>query len=47
LRRYRQRPLRRIFAEEGAFWQRVDARARKLYFKFHKRWPATPFDRHD
>lgn len=44
LRRYRGMPLRHIFAEETRFWSQVDWRARKLYYKFHQRWPRTPFD---
>lgn len=31
IRRYRQRPLRDIFATEQTFWQRVDRQARALY----------------
>lgn len=44
LRRYRNRPLREMLREEAGFWQQVDKRARKLYHKFHGRWPVTPFD---
>jgi heptose I phosphotransferase len=34
----------RTLEDERPFWRRVDARARKLYHKFHGRWPLTPFD---
>jgi heptose I phosphotransferase len=40
---YRQRPLRNILEEERAFWCRVEARARKLYYKFHGRMPVPAF----
>jgi len=33
VRTYTQRPLRRVFEEEGAFWQRVYSRALALYRK--------------
>lgn len=45
LRLYRGMKLREMFRNESAFWIRVDRRARKLYHKFHGRWPITPFDR--
>ncbi len=45
LRQYRGMPLREIFKTESVFWHTVDRRARKLYYKFHKRWPVTPFDK--
>lgn len=44
LRRYREMPLRDLFHKEPGFWGQVDQRARKLYHKFHGRWPVTPFD---
>lgn len=47
LRVYRGMRLRELFRRESAFWARVDRRARKLYHKFHGRWPVTPFDRDD
>lgn len=46
LRQYRGIKLREMFRNESAFWAKVDKRARKLYHKFHGRWPVTPFDRH-
>lgn len=46
LRHYRQCKLRALLTDESAFWGKVDRRARKLYYKFHGRWPATPFDDH-
>jgi heptose I phosphotransferase len=45
VRLYRDAPLRTLPKETG-LWRRVDSRARKLYHKFHGRWPVTPFDRH-
>ncbi len=45
LRQYRGMPLHEIFRIERAFWETVDRRARKLYHKFHQRWPVTPFDK--
>jgi len=45
LRRYRGVRLRELFQTEQAFWLTVDQRARKLYHKFHGRWPVTPFDK--
>lgn len=47
LRLYRGKRLREALQNESAFWGAVDRRARKLYHKFHGRWPVTPFDRHD
>lgn len=44
LRRYRGMSLHDLFRKESGFWERVDQRARKLYHKFHGRWPVTPFD---
>ena len=44
LRHYRGLPLHQTLQSESRFWRNVDARARDLYFKFHKRWPVTPFD---
>jgi heptose I phosphotransferase len=44
LRLYRGKRLRDLFGSEQAFLERVDRRARKLYHKFHGRWPVTPFD---
>jgi heptose I phosphotransferase len=41
--RYRD-GLRDTLSNERPFWKRVEARARKLYHKFHGRWPVTPFD---
>jgi heptose I phosphotransferase len=38
---YRRRPWREALAEEGAFWNRVRANARKLYRGFHRREPPT------
>lgn len=43
LRRYRG-DLRKTLKQDQAFWQQVQSRARKLYHKFHGRWPVTPFD---
>lgn len=43
--RYFDAPLAQSLRGEMAFWSRVDRRARKLYHKFHGRWPVTPFDR--
>jgi heptose I phosphotransferase len=40
---YRGR-LRNTLRSEQAFWKQVDNRARKLFEKFHGRWPVTPFD---
>lgn len=45
LRLYRAAPLRTLRKGAG-LWRQVDARARKLYHKFHGRWPVMPFDRH-
>jgi heptose I phosphotransferase len=45
LRLYRGIKLREMFRNESAFWTKVDRRTRKLYHKFHGRWPVTPFDR--
>jgi heptose I phosphotransferase len=45
LRMYRGIKLSEMFRNESAFWTKVDRRARKLYHKFHGRWPVTPFDR--
>lgn len=45
LRLYRGKALRIVLREEDGFWKQVDQRARKLYHKFHGRWPVTPFDR--
>ncbi len=42
LRHYRNRPLQRILADEGAFWRRVEARAQKLYVKFYGKAPELP-----
>lgn len=36
--------LRETLGKDHAFWQQVQTRARKLYHKFHGRWPHTPFD---
>ena len=36
--------LRETLNKDRAFWQQVQTRARKLYHKFHGRWPHTPFD---
>lgn len=36
--------LRRTLVGERSFWRQVDRRARRLYHKFHGRWPTTPFD---
>ncbi|MCX7627245.1 MAG: lipopolysaccharide core heptose(I) kinase RfaP [Methylophilaceae bacterium] len=44
LRQYRDMPLRDVLRREPGFWKAVDRRARKLYYKFHGRWPTTPFD---
>ena len=33
----------RTLTDERPFWERVEARARKLYRKFHGRWPPTSF----
>lgn len=44
LRLYRGKSLGAILREEAGFWKQVDQRARKLYHKFHGRWPVTPFD---
>jgi heptose I phosphotransferase len=35
LRVYRQQRLKDIFREEAGFWQRVQQRASRLFFKFH------------
>lgn len=35
LRVYRQQSLKDIFLEEAGFWQRVQQRAGRLFFKFH------------
>jgi heptose I phosphotransferase len=43
LRLYRGLPLHDLFAAEAGFWTSVERRARKLYYKFHRRWPVTPF----
>lgn len=43
LRAYRG-DLRKTLAEDRELLAQVDARARKLYHKFHGRWPKTPFD---
>jgi heptose I phosphotransferase len=43
MRRYRGN-LRGTLNDERPFWKRVETRARKLYHKFHGRWPVTPFD---
>jgi heptose I phosphotransferase len=45
LKMYRGIKLSEMFRNESAFWTKVDRRARKLYHKFHGRWPVTPFDR--
>lgn len=45
LRLYRGMKLREMFRNESVFWAKVDHRARRLYHKFHGRWPVTPFDR--
>ena len=45
VRRYFAAPLQQSLRGRQAFWGRVDQRARKLYHKFHDRWPVTPFDR--
>lgn len=45
MRSYRSKPLPKLLIEEQKFWKAVDVRARKLYFKFHGRWPVTPFDK--
>jgi heptose I phosphotransferase len=39
--------LRNTLDDERPFWIQVDARARRLYHKFHGRWPVTPFDNQD
>ena len=44
LRRYHGKRLHDVFDNEMRLWSRVDRRARKLYHKFHGRWPLTPFD---
>jgi heptose I phosphotransferase len=44
LRLYRGKALHVVLREEAGFWKQVDRRARKLYHKFHGRWPITPFD---
>ncbi len=44
VRRYYDAPLSQSLRGRQAFWERVDRRARKLYHKFHGRWPVTPFD---
>lgn len=44
LRLYRGMPLHDLFENERGLWDTVDRRARKLYHKFHGRWPVTPFD---
>jgi len=36
--------LRDTTVNEQSFWKQVDQRARKLYHKFHGRWPVMPFD---
>lgn len=45
LRQYRGMHLQELFQTERNFWEAVDRRARKLYHKFHGRWPVTPFDK--
>jgi heptose I phosphotransferase len=45
VRRYYAAPLAQSLRRRQDFWSRVDQRARKLYHKFHGRWPVTPFDR--
>lgn len=45
VRRYFAAPLKQSLRGRQAFWSRVEQRARKLYHKFHGRWPVTPFDR--
>lgn len=44
VRRYFDAPLAQSLRGRLGFWRRVDRRARKLYHKFHGRWPVTPFD---
>ena len=44
LRDYSGMPLHELFMSQRRFWAKADRRARKLYHKFHGRWPATPFD---
>jgi heptose I phosphotransferase len=44
LRQYRGLRLHQLFQAERSFWEKVEQRARKLYYKFHGRWPVTPFD---
>ena len=44
LRQYRGMRLRELLDKERGLWDKVDRRARKLYYKFHGRWPVTPFD---
>jgi heptose I phosphotransferase len=44
LHQYRGMRLHRLFQDECNFWKKVHQRARKLYHKFHGRWPLTPFD---
>lgn len=43
LRAYRG-DLRKMLADDRELLAQADARARKLYHKFHGRWPKTPFD---
>ncbi|MDR2219164.1 MAG: lipopolysaccharide core heptose(I) kinase RfaP [Methylobacillus sp.] len=45
LKWYRRGRARDILRDEAGFWKQVDQRARKLYHKYHDRWPTTPFDR--
>lgn len=44
LKLYRGQSLHAVMHKEADFWKHVDRRARKLYYKFHGRWPVTPFD---
>lgn len=36
--------LHDVMAKDSGFWERVQQRARKLYYKFHAGWPISPFD---
>ena len=42
MRVYRQRPLREILTEEGAFWRAVARRARRIYVRDFHREPHSP-----
>jgi heptose I phosphotransferase len=39
--------LRKALTQDKRFWLRVEARARRLYHKFHGRWPSALFDARD